>query len=1666
MRFIRFDWKQIYAWAMAFALALGIFFVYWFVSDQGSHMRETLVRNASLLSSSLAPERVIRLQTSAHAIEDPDYERMKQQLAAVRSSLPGSRFLYILTKNPDGKLAFLVDSEPRGGENESPNGQNYQEAPHEFSQVLDDGTPRVVGPYQDRWGVWVTAVVPIKNGNGKIIAAAAVDADASTWRYSQWMAARMPIAITIILLLILRAGRIFHRRRTRGKPIPHVELVICGLLGLVLTASATWFFHYREDRALQESFIHLGEASADRLARHIDNVGDIELEALARFHESSKVVDSSEFVHFVSFLSDNSIADSWMWIDFIAKPSSSAKVHFFVPESRHAEWIGSNLMENASCRDALLVSAKTGLLTACEPFWHRHGSDSARGTLIARPVLKEDSSAPVGFAGSGLVFQDLLRREVTVDGMVHIEIYDVAAGRPPLLLAANGEASGAATGNFWSGFLLRFGRTYAIHVSASPSYKELYQGEASVVALLAGLAITLSSLLLTYVIVRRRDELESQVHRQSRELHATEERLRLASKSAGLGVWEADIQAGTLVWDDAMLRLHGMANGTPPSTLTEWLSLLHEGDRERTQQLFDEILRVPVPMEVPFRITDLSGRVRHLRIYAQSQQDENGVTVRVNGVVIDMTLDVERQQKIESIIEGTHVGTWEWNVATGRVDVNTRWLEMLGYSSNEIEPLTIDIWQSWMHPDDRNASNQALREHFSGHVDLYSCEYRLKKRDGTWLWVQSRGKIFEWSDEQLPLRMSGTHSDVTLRKQDEALLLESEENFRSFFHSIGDMVVVIAPNGEILFTNHALQQKLGYAEGELEGRSILALRSSEHHERIREIMNHILDGGTERCQLPMLSWKGEQVPVDTRVWMGSWNGQTCVFSISTDMTSEFEAQQRFERVFRNNPALMALVSFPEMHVIDANTALLTSLGYGASEFIGESGIKIPHLFPMGTGPDFKALGQPGALMTTMETQIVCKSGNVRDVWLSVEAFRSSSKTYILLVMTDITERKLMEQQLLEGNQQLLLANERAKDLASKAELANAAKSEFLANMSHEIRTPMNGVIGMTGLLLATPLDNEQKRYAETVRYSAESLLGLLNDILDFSKIEAGRLTLESVDFDLSKLLDDCLSSQALRAFDKGLDLVGELVGNVPVSLRGDPTRLRQIVINLLGNAIKFTHQGDISVAIEWIETGNNDVKLLFTVRDTGIGIPEEKLHLLFQKFSQSDASITRKYGGTGLGLAISRQLAMLMGGEIGVESTAGVGSAFWFTVRLETRHGEKLPEMPRAMLGSRFLVVDDNQSSRQMLSRTLERWELVADVVADKEEALRKVAQAFHERIPYHAVLVDSTLNGAEGYALIQALRNDSRFQRTKVIAMVPLGKEAEAHVIQALDNVVKIGKPVRLRDLYQAIAGPIVDAEPGAAAVAASSEKKKILDFSGSHILLVEDNFVNQQVAAGLLGKLGIVPDIAENGVEALQKIADKSYDLVLMDVQMPLMDGYEATRRLRGLSDHKSQSLPIIAMTANAMQGDKEKCLEAGMNDYISKPIVLNSLQEKLQEWLGHDASEPLFDEADLRGRLMDDERLIGTVLKHFIKELPKSIVELKAAIDSANMAETKRLAHSLKGASANLSAPRLRSVAETLEKRAAAGDLSDALQLHEAIQGIFAMTSEKMQASFKIV
>ncbi|HET9700686.1 MAG TPA: CHASE domain-containing protein [Burkholderiales bacterium] len=795
--------------------------------------------------------------------------------------------------------------------------------------------------------------------------------------------------------------------------------------------------------------------------------------------------------------------------------------------------------------------------------------------------------------------------------------------------------------------------------------------------------------------------------------------------------------------------------------------------------------------------------------------------------------------------------------------------------------------------------------------------------------------------------------------------------------------------------------------------------------------------------------------------------------------SRAESSEAYTRAVIDN-VLDAIITADENGIIESfNPAAERIFGYGADEVVGR---KVNMLMPQAHAAlhdqylaNYLRTGEARIMGRGRELEGRRKDGTIFPLELGVSALRAGGKQRFIGIIRDISlrkqaeqalqdERAMLETRVRERTESLTRINAELERTREEALQAARAKSEFLANMSHEIRTPMNAVIGMTGLLLETPLTREQRDYVETIGISGETLLTVINDILDFSKIESGRLEMEHQPFEVAACIEDAFDLLAPKALEKDLDLLYAVGTDVPPFIVGDVTRARQILVNLVGNAIKFTDRGEVLVSVGLAREDGDRVSLEFAVRDTGIGIPPDKLDRLFKAFSQADTSTTRKYGGTGLGLVISDRLAKMMGGGMRVESEPGKGSTFYFSIsttrasvapaRRYLRGG--LPELQ----GKRVLLVDDNATNLQILSEQLRRWGLLPLAARSGAEALEKIEAG----PPFDLALLDFHMPEMDGLELARRIRDSQGPGAPPLVLVSSAPADGEGRALFA----ATLAKPVRQAQLFDVLGEVLARWRiPEDQRLQAGPRLDPFLaQRLPLHVLVVEDSPVNQKLMRLMMKKMGYSADLAANGREALEALRLKRYDLVFMDLQMPEMDGIETTRRI--VSDWPAGQRPaIVAMTANAMHGDREKCLEAGMDEYVSKPVAPETVQALLERFGAKRTpaapAGPVLDQRALDDlRLLDEPgspSLMQSLLREYLAQAPDSIAQIKAAARAGDAPLLARRAHKFTGTSLTFGSRGLATVCHELEVMAKAGDLRGAEPLLAALDARHAEASAEL-------
>lgn len=1010
------------------------------------------------------------------------------------------------------------------------------------------------------------------------------------------------------------------------------------------------------------------------------------------------------------------------------------------------------------------------------------------------------------------------------------------------------------------------------------------------------------------------------------------------------------------------------------------------------------------------------------------------------------------------------------------------------------------LWADVIEPEDREKTLTM----FLGQpiVEDVESEYRIRTPGGAVKWIRDRAFPVRDSEGRV-IRKVGVSEDITERKRASDALQESEERYRGLFESLPIGIVVQQADGTITDANKSACEILRLSYDQIRGMTSMDAAWKTIHEdgspflgEDHPAMRSLATGQPQSGVIMGVNVSDETTWISVNSYLRFRDDEKTPYAVITsfvDITKRKHAECRLKQA---NDRMRLAVKAGEVGVWEFDTVadkvnwddqIFRLFGVSGSRFgtateAWKNGVH-PEDFDRVEAECAEALR--GGADFDSEFRVVWEDGSVHSIRAQALVERDGFGNPVRMVGTnwDITEQKTAAEELRKANRSLEEAVALADKSAENARKANAAKSEFLANMSHEIRTPLNGVIGMIGLLLDTELTPEQIHFAEAAQKSGESLLALINNILDLSRIEANKVALIHVSFDLEELLDNVVRGLAVQAESKRLELIGTIESGTPTQLMGDPGRLRQILVNLAANAIKFTKKGEVVVRVSLDEASGSNPLLRFTVRDTGIGIPKEKQEFIFEKFNRVETPATRKFGGTGLGLAISKQLLELMGGSLGVVSEEGRGSEFWFNLPLKTSKIEgPREELPMSLRGLHVLIVDDNASSRASLGGMAQSWGMRPCEAESVPAALEQIYQAQQAGDGFDLALIDMHMPEMDGEKLCRVIRADGSLHGMRLVALTSFTSSLAQPGIHGSIVSSCAAKPVSRTELRKTLlravskaddmSGDEATAEPGGEAIAESTTGKsqdmaRPIDRT-ARILLAEDDKTNQELALAILKKFGLRADAVADGAAAVEALASTHYDLVLMDVRMPEMGGVEATRRIRDpQSAVLNHGISIIALTADAMAAERERCLAAGMNDFVSKPFAPSELRAALNNWLPASADEEpssgmqepppyddivVFDRAGALSRMLGDEDLLSQVINAFIGDFPRQARLLKDCFNKKNAAEAGRISHSVKGAAASVGASRMRQIAFDMEVAADTGDLDRAMSRMDQLETSF--------------
>jgi PAS domain S-box-containing protein len=1109
------------------------------------------------------------------------------------------------------------------------------------------------------------------------------------------------------------------------------------------------------------------------------------------------------------------------------------------------------------------------------------------------------------------------------------------------------------------------------------------------------------------------------------------------------------------------------------------------------------------------------GSTYFANIVITALRDERGNPQGFAKVIQDVTEQRRAEEKLrlsESLLaeaqQIAHIGSWSWNLLDGTVRWSDEHYRILGLVPQLTAP-SYEQFRRLLHPDDL-----AVLEELVGRAlkdgKPYECLLRLPQRDGAVRFASSRGQAV-LNEAGEPQRMFGTLQDVTERTRAEEAMRASDERFRMIARATNDAIWDWDLVTNVVWWSESFQTLFGYRadQVEAEAESWYSRLHPGDHERVSSKIGKTIEGGATHWSDEYRFRRGDgnyAYVLDRGYIIRDQQGRpTRMIGAMMDVSKDKQAQRAITQSEARKAAILEsgldciITMDHEGRVTEFNPAAERTFGYQREEVMGKelTELIVPPAYREQHRLGVKSYAHAGnarILGKRIEVTAMRADGTVFPAELAITRIGIDGPPEFSAYLRDITQRKEAEREISAARADLeARVEQRTSELArandalqqevaerkraeieseqakAVAEAASRSKSEFLANMSHEIRTPLNGVIGMADLLLGTDLADRQRRYAEIVRSSGESLLGLINDILDFSKIEAGKLEISSADFDLCACAEEVVQMLAPRALSKGLELACHVHPTLPRVLRGDADRVRQVLVNLVGNAIKFTNNGSVVVRMTVADVKDRALTVRVAVSDTGVGIPASELERLFKSFSQVDTSPTRRHGGTGLGLAISKQLAELMGGTVGVESELGRGSTFWFTVRMEQpQEPALLPTWPFDPRGIRVLAVDDSALQREMFAHQFSTWGFEQATAANGDSAISILNESIAHTRPFKLAVLDADMPGGMGAVkLAQMIRSNRQFDEVTLILLSSMDREVDAATVQRAGFAGQIAKPFRQSQLYDIIVN-VLSASKSQSGIVPDASRSVGMPTNAApvrrlRVLLAEDNRVNQLVAAEILSGAGHQCDVVDTGTKAVQAVAQARYDIVLMDCQMPEMDGFEATRAIRrSEAATGAQAVHIVALTANAINGDREKCIAAGMNDYLSKPVdpkrliaILNDVAGKEPTTAGPplqiaresaplegappSAATPVppFDTQMLLQRCLGNLSVAEMILEEFEKQAVGDVRHIEMLVDAGDAHRVAQVAHSLKGAAVVLSADSLRDVIAELEQMARAVD-----------------------------
>ncbi len=1577
---------------------------WWLVVRAEREMSEDLLVRTQLAAKTLNLTKIKSLTGTKADLQSTEYQQLKEQFIDIRAADPNCRYVYLMGRRADGTVFFFLDSEPENSRDYLPPGDVFEEVSEGDLRVFETGIASVFGPVTDRWGSWISSLVPVTDPEtGKIVALLGVDIDARDWRWNVAARAGWSVGITLVMMIglltaLFTAGRVpSSPKPVMRRLLPFSTLMIIALVaisafilwrehydrvigrtsligtdvewslkaalerqarGMTMTAlsiavdsrvqealkaknadlipidyekmfetlhreqSLTHFFFYDENRVCLKR-IHRPDVIGGKIERlavleaeRTRNAAwgiDLGLENEAALRSVQPVSDGQRIVGYVELGTeiDNILGE--LQVPYGVEIALSIRKEAVRQVNRKEGTSQEGLVNNWDRLPNSMVIYESGghlpdvfaQILDHNSLGTHHDSRSwniiegGKNWSVTVSPLTDSSGKEVGDI---LIMSDTtnlrasFKRDITLGGIVSAVILAALLGLSYVVLRhtdagiraqearlrESREHLAATLRSIGDGVIAcdTTGAVVSLNAAAEVltgwsnaeaagvSIREVFRivnaqsRETAEIPVFRAIADGVNVDLANHTALIAKDGTEHQIadscapikdssgtvsgavlvfrdvteeYRQREELRESEERFKQLAEQSRTITWEFDSEGLYTFISPVVKEILGYV---PEEIIGKmhFYDLHPKGEQEEIKELaFGMFHRKEHFRDVARLAQCKSGEIRWLSTNGIPLLNPDGTLRGYRGSYTDITERRLMEEELESertrlagIIEATHVGTWEWNIQTGETVFNERWAEIIGYTLEEISPISAKTWKKYCHPDDLNQAKEKIEKHFRGELPYHDVEVRMMHKNGGWVWVHDRGKVVSWTPEGKPLLMLGTHQDITERKQMNEALFKANERFTLAVNGSNDGIWDWDITTNELYLSPKWKQILGYEDNELE---------NHHNTFIRLVYEEDLEKVNEHLQR---YFKGE--------------------------ANEYAIQ-------------------------------------------------------------FRMMHKDGSLRW-----ILAKGAAIRDE--KNRPFRMAGSH------SDITLQKMAE--------------EAIKAAKTQAEAATKAKSVFLANMSHEIRTPLNGVIGFTDLLRNTQLTHDQRLYVENASVSAHSLLNIISDILDFSKIEAGMMTLEYIMTDMFQLFEQSVDIVKFNAEKKKLEILLNLDVNMPRFAMVDPVRLNQVLVNLLGNAVKFTSQGEVELKVRYKPLENSRGVFSISVRDTGIGISREQQKKLFKAFSQADSSTTRKFGGTGLGLTISDMIVVQMGSKIQIESIEGKGATFFFELCADTATGEMRSHEVISHI-KRALVIDDNANNRLILERMLGSWDIDCESCADGLSAL----DILNKSKPFDVIICDYNMPEIDGLETIQRIQETMKLtpEKLPMILLYSSSDDPDIHE-KCHDLGVRfcIAKPVKQEQLFACFASAYEPKKGESATSAPETGQKPEADAAtknptaGPVILVAEDVHLNMTLVKVLLTRFfpGSVIHEAGTGMAAIHKYKEFRPDLILMDLQMPEMDGREATQKIRELERDSGKRVPIIALSAEAQPEEMESSLQAGIDDYITKPIETKKLKAVLEKYL----------------------------------------------------------------------------------------------------------------------